>query len=158
MIKLRHLMPLLLLPVQAIAESSTCLVDAVLIPSEVLEKSALGASQIAPISASVVSSIDVPLAGIMVEYQLWSLDRPVALATGTVSALVAIPGGLLPEEAFEFDHPIWLDDRARSLADEASSLEVRFVVQNALSADNMRHTQGPFMSGWTGSEVGSLCD
>lgn len=158
MIKLRYLLPMLLLPVQAFADNSTCLGDAVSIPSVVLDKSGLGSSQTAPISASVMSSIAVPLAGIMVEYQLWSLDRPAALATGTVSTLIAIPGGLLPEEIFEFDHSIWLDDRARSLAEEASSLEMRFVVKNALSSENKRHSQSPSIMGWAGSEVKTLCN
>lgn len=105
----------------------------------------------------MTNGLDVALAGLMVEYQLWSNDRPVALASDMVSATGDVSGGLLPGEATSFEHPIWLGGRAQSLAQDATTLEVRFVVLNALPSDHKRHTQGPFMSGWSGSGAAELC-
>jgi len=157
MIKSCCIAALALIPLCAKADPSTCLSASVTANEVALALGAEPLGQTITVEAVIANELTVPVAGLMVEYQLWSSDRPVTLARGTVAALVDIPGGLLPGEELTFEHPIWLDERAQSLAQDASALMVRFVVLNALSSENIRHTQGPFMSGWSGSGVTLLC-
>lgn len=160
---MRHFMIIAaLLAAPATAQEGDCLTRAISMPAVKMDQAAIEAasegSMTAPVAVAVENISAPALAGIMIDYELWSNDRPAEIAKGRVNETISIPGGLMPGESFNFQQAIWLDGRALEIALGASNLELRFTILNALSTENARHEHSPTMLGWSSSTVSRLCE
>jgi hypothetical protein len=83
----------------------------------------------------ITNGLKADLGGAIVKYELWSADRPKALASSYAQYAHSMRGGLLSGETATLREFIGLTDRAMQLATSASTLTVTVSLLNVADLD-----------------------
>ncbi|WP_412506901.1 hypothetical protein [Roseovarius sp. SYSU LYC5161] len=74
------------------------------------------------IKYTLINESNITISGALVEWELWSNERPLPLDAGSIRELIQIPGALKPSEsALGIDYH-FMNERTKELAKQASEL------------------------------------
>lgn len=116
----------------AIADTSACLSNMFEIENHGFTKEQIETRRI---FLSVTNKSEHILTSVWIDFELWVPERPISIETGRFRKLIDIPGGMLPGETIKTYDVHFMSEREVDIARNASAIEVRAFLRNAMTLD-----------------------
>lgn len=107
---------------------------------------------------SVTNESSFAAGGVWVDFAIHAAGRPLPIYQGSIREAATIPGGLLPGETLTAEDFHFMDERVKTIAEEANGLEITAELRNVADAKMRGFFEHPAMGSWTNGITAERCE